>query len=299
VILISQNSMTSNHKDQISPRSHIGVSAPFEMVDAGGTRLAVSRTGAGQPVFCLHATGHGGRDFEGFANFASQHKYEIICVDWPGHGNSPRDAKGRTASATVYASLLSELIPALCGGQKPIIVGNSIGGAAALSFATDHPDQVRALVLCNPGGLAPLDGLAKAVIGAMVSFFGAGQAGAKWFPAAFALFYRLVLPAKPAFEQRARIVAAGPEMAPLLRQAWDSFRQDDASLRARAAKLTLPCLFAWAKQDQIVAWSRSKDAVLAMPNAQVQMFKGGHSSFLEDPDRFNAGFLTFTAGLEA
>jgi pimeloyl-ACP methyl ester carboxylesterase len=289
--------MTTNHP--ISARRHIGVPAPFDLIEAGGTQLAVSRTGAGQPVICLHATGHGGRDFAGFATFASQHGFKIICVDWPGHGNSPQDAKGRTASAEVYALLLSDLIPALCGGQKPIIIGNSIGGAAALSFAADHPDQVRALVLCNPGGLAPLDGLAKAVIGAMVSFFGAGQAGAKWFPAAFALYYRLVLPAKPALKQRARIVAAGSEMAPLLRQAWDSFRQDNADLRARSAKLTLPILFAWAKQDQIVAWSRSKEAVLAMPNARVQIFKGGHAPFLEDPDSFNAAFLTFANGLGA
>jgi 4,5:9,10-diseco-3-hydroxy-5,9,17-trioxoandrosta-1(10),2-diene-4-oate hydrolase len=127
----------------------------------------------------------------------------------------------------------------------------------------------------------------------MVKFFAAGERKARWFPRAFAAYYRLVLPGKPAAAERERIVAAGPEMAPLLKQAWDSFRQPDADLRARAKTLAVPTLFAWAKQDQIVAWSRSKAAVASIPGCEVNMFRGGHSSFLEDPAAFNKAFLAF------
>jgi pimeloyl-ACP methyl ester carboxylesterase len=291
--------MTLPNQTEVSARSQIGVRAPFELIDAGTTRLAVSRAGAGQPVICLHAAGHGGRDYEGFTGFAITKGFEVICVDWPGHGNSLSDASGRAISADYYAELLADLVPKLCGARKPILLGNSIGGAAALSFAVRQPSKVRGLVLCNPGGLAPLDGLAKSVIGAMVRFFAAGEAGAAWFPRAFGLYYHFVLPGKAAMGQRARIVAAGPEMAFLLRQAWDSFRQSNADLRARAAGLHVKTLFAWAKQDQIVAWSRSKQAVHALPNAEVKFFKGGHAPFLEDPDNFNAAFMDFVARLDA
>jgi pimeloyl-ACP methyl ester carboxylesterase len=285
--------MTNEIPNMPTLRSAVGVQAPFGLIEAAGTKIAVSRAGGGIPVICLHATGHGGRDYADFAERMAPHGFEIIAVDWPGQGSSPPDATGHAASAERYADLLVDLIPALCRDVKPILLGNSIGGAAALSFALQNPDRVRALVLCNPGGLAPLNTLAKGVIAGMVKFFGAGARGATWFPRAFVAYYRLVLPSKPAAAQRARIVAAGPEIAPVLKQAWDSFRQPDADLRARATGLKVPVFFAWAKQDQIVAWRFSKKAVRAIPGAEVQMFHGGHAPFLEDPDAFAAAFLSF------
>lgn len=276
-----------------SMRSAVGVQQPFALLDAGGTQVAVAQYGTGEPIVCLHATGHGGRDYAAFADAMAHCAYSVFVVDWPGHGASPPDATGRSVSAERYAELLAELVPALCGDVRPILLGNSIGGAAALSFALRHPSRVRALVLCNPGGLAPLNALANTVIASMVKFFAAGERKARWFPRAFAAYYRLVLPGKPAAAERERIVAAGPEMAPLLKQAWDSFRQPDADLRARAKTLAVPTLFAWAKQDQIVAWSRSKAAVASIPGCEVNMFCGGHSSFLEDPAAFNKAFLAF------
>jgi pimeloyl-ACP methyl ester carboxylesterase len=281
-----------------SLRSAVGVRHPFEMHAAGGAQVAVARYGVGAPVVCLHATGHGGGDYAAFAASLKHEGVELFLVDWPGHGASPPDATGKGASAERYADLLAELIPVLCGNVRPILIGNSIGGAAALSFALRYPDKLRALVLCNPGGLAPLNGLAKGVIAAMVKFFASGASGARWFPRAFAAYYRIVLPAVPAAAQRARIVAAGPEMAALLKEAWDSFRQPEADLRTRATSLAIPVLFAWAKQDRIVAWSRSKAAVAAIPNREVQMFRGGHSAFLEDPAAFHAAFLAFLDKLE-
>jgi pimeloyl-ACP methyl ester carboxylesterase len=274
-------------------RFQVGVQQPFSFVWACGTQIAISRVGKGSPVICLHATGHGGRDYAAFANSISSDGFEVICVDWPGQGASPEDALARTASAEFYADLLVELVPKLCGDKHPILLGNSIGGAAALSYALRFPDSARGLVLCNPGGLAPLNGLAKAVIAAMVAFFAAGERGARWFPTAFSTYYKLVLSGKPASDQRARIVAAGLETAHILKQAWDSFSHAETDLRHRALGAQIPTLFAWAKHDKIVAWSRSRKCVESLPTAEVKMFKGGHSAFLEDPVAFRAEFIAF------
>lgn len=278
-------------------RRAIGVQPPYEMMEAAGTNVAITRNGAGLPVLCLHATAHGGRDFESLVDALAPMGFEMVCVDWPGHGASPPDASGQPASATRYAAVLNDLIPVLFGDAKPIVIGNSIGGAAALIAALEKPEAIRALVLCNPGGLAPLDPLASAVIKLLVSFFEAGARGASWFPWAFGLYYRLVLSAKPAQEQRALIVAAGSEMAPILVEAWRSFGEDDADLRTRAQALKPPVLFAWAKSDQIVAWSRSKRAVETIQQAKVEFFEGSHAAFLEDPLSFQASFLAFVKTL--
>lgn len=275
----------------------VGVQAPFTMIDCAATALAVSRQGRGRPVLCLHATGHGGRDFEGFAERVVPQGFEVIAVDWPGQGNSPVDTLA--ASAERYADLLGALVPQLFpDGRRPIVLGCSIGGAAAIIFGVRRPDLVQALVLADPGGLAALDRVAKLFIGAMVRFFRAGAGGRWWFPRAFAAYYRTVLPAPAAAQQRARIVAAAPLAAPVLAQAWHSFGEAQADIRVLLPRLTMPVFFAWAKQDRIIAWSRSRAAVESVKHAQVRHFTGGHAAFLEDPDAFAVAFVSFANGIE-
>lgn len=275
-------------------RTAVGVQAPFEMVRSQGTILATKRKGAGQLVICLHATGQGGRDFEEFTNAIVPMGYEVICIDWPGHGASPADASGIPANVDRYTALLEDVLNELCGTRRMVLLGNSIGGAVALTYALRHPSKLHALVLCNPSGLAPLDFLAKAVISTMVAFFNHGARRSWWFTAAYGVYYRMVLPERAAKEQRARIIAAGCSVAPVLVQAWDSFRHSAADLREAAKQLKVPVMFAWAKHDRIVAYRRSKQAIDAIVGAEVQMFSGGHSPFLEDPKAFNDAFVEFT-----
>jgi pimeloyl-ACP methyl ester carboxylesterase len=65
--------------------------------------LAIKRAGIGPPVVCLTATGHDAQDFEPLAA-RLKHKFEIICIEWPGHGDSRADHT--PASAARYAALV-------------------------------------------------------------------------------------------------------------------------------------------------------------------------------------------------
>lgn len=280
-----------------SLRAATGVQSPFHLVEAAGTPVAVARRGRGTPVLCLHATGHGGRDFDAFSALASSAGFEVVVLDWPGQGASPADATGAPAGGERYAEILAALIPKLFADRPPIILGNSIGGLAALRFAALCPGAARALVLVDPGGLIALDGLTRCVIGAMAAFFAAGARGAAWFPVLFSLYYRMVLPGRPARTQRRRIVAAGRETAPVLQQAWTSFALPTSDLRRALAGLDLPILFVWSRQDRIVSWSRSRAAVKTARNASVRFFPGGHAAFLEAPDPFFRAFVSFAGGL--
>jgi pimeloyl-ACP methyl ester carboxylesterase len=278
-------------------RVQVGVAEPFKWIDAAGTRLALSRRGAGAPVLCLHAIAHGGRDFEAFADRMRDKGLEIVCPDWPGQGRSPDDAMGAEASADRYAQILAGVIEAVfVPGDPPIVIGNSIGGAAAIIVAAKQPALIRALVLCNPGGLVPINGFARTFCAAMSGFFRAGARGAMWFSTAFAIYYRTILPRRPARDQRQRIIAAGRETAEVSAQAWASFGRPEADIRALLWRIDRPALFAWAKGDRIVSWARNRSAV-SQTSAEVQMFRGGHSAFMEDPDAFAAAFEAFTRQL--
>ena len=258
------------------------------------TRLAVDDDGAGDAVVCLHAIGHDARDFDRLrARLRDRHR--VIALDWPGQGRSPRD--GRPASAARYAELLEGVLMAL-DVDACVVVGNSIGGAAALIHAAGHPERVRGLVLENPGGLAPVDDrLAQTVLAAMARFFAAGTRGAAWFRPAFALYYRIVLQRRAARAARARIVGRAYEIAPVLEQAWRGFAKPESDLRSLAPKIRCPVLFAWATRDQFVALARSLPAIRTFPNATLRRFPAGHAAHLETPDAFEGELEQFLASL--
>lgn len=275
-------------------REACGVVKGSPLVDCDGVQLAVSREGAGPPVVCLHAVGHGGRDFEAFAD-AVKDRFEVIRIDWPGHGRSAADTV--PPSAARYAELLGKVLERL-QIRNPIIVGNSIGGAAAILHASRQP--VRALVLCDPGGLVPVTAFVRRITGLFVRFFRAGERGAGWFDRAYAFYYRrIVLPSPAAAEQRMRIIAAGRESAPVLRLAWESFGRPDADIRSIAAGLDVPIWCAWAGSDRVIPLWMCKPAIRKLGNASLSIFRGGHSAFLEQPAEFAGEFLEFANGLES
>ncbi len=261
-------------------RTQLGATRPGKDIVVDGVRLAYDDAGAGPALVCLHAIGHGASDFAALrARIGAGRR--VIALDWPGHGSSADDRE--PAKAARYEALLAGFLDAL-GLARATLLGNSIGGAAALRLAAHAPGRVRALVLVNPGGLDKGGALARAMPRAMARFFEAGARGARWYPAAFAAYYRLVLPRAP--EQRARIVAAARESAAVLAQAWRGFAEPDADVRQLAERVRCRTLVAWAKGDRINQLSRCRPALRRLPNARLVTFSGGHAPFLEDPDAF-------------
>jgi 4,5:9,10-diseco-3-hydroxy-5,9,17-trioxoandrosta-1(10),2-diene-4-oate hydrolase len=265
-----------------SARSVLGATAPWKEMAVDGVRLAYDDNGRGPEIVCLHAIAHGARDFERLGRRFGGN-YRVIALDWPGHGNSGPDQK--PASANRYTEILANFLDR-AGIKRPVLVGNSIGGAVAINYAHSHPDRVRALVLENCGGLVAIDRSTRAAIGMMVRFFAAGERRAWWYPIAFRAYYRMVLRTPAAAQARDRMNAAAIEMAPILVQAWKSFAQPEADLRQLAPEIRCPVLFAWAKRDNIIALKRCLPAIKSFPNEQLETFDAGHAAHLETPDAF-------------
>lgn len=76
--------------------------------------------------------------------------YRVIAVDLPGYGKSDKPASFPYTTEAM-ADVVRELIR-VTGAGKPILVGHSMGGQTALSFAIRFPDELRALVLTSPAG---------------------------------------------------------------------------------------------------------------------------------------------------
>ena len=265
--------------------------AELSHVIVDGVRLAVHRTGDGPALVCLSAIAHDARDFDALAARVGD-RFELICLEWPSHGHSGDDRQ--PPSAARYGELTIEALDRL-GVETPLILGNSIGGGAAIHYAAARP--VRGLVLCDSAGLVRVTPLVRLICGAFAAFFAAGERHAAWFAPAFRAYYRMVLTQPAAADQRRRITDDALRLAGVLRQAWTSFGQPEADLIETACALGAPIWVAWAKQDKVIPLAFCRPAIRRLRNATLTTFKAGHSAFLEQPDGFADGFLAFVARL--
>jgi 4,5:9,10-diseco-3-hydroxy-5,9,17-trioxoandrosta-1(10),2-diene-4-oate hydrolase len=263
------------------------------MVRVGDVELYVECSGRGQPVLCLTAIGHDARDFHPLVDLLAD-RFAFIRVEWPGHGRSGPDTQ--PVSAARYAELLDRLVPALAP-ENPIIIGNSIGGAAGLIYASRHP--LRGLVLCNSGGLVEFGPQVARFCRLFERFFAAGERRAFWYGPLFALYYRMVLPSRRAAAQRRKIVGAGYRLAPLLRQGWASFGRPEAYLGPLVDRLDVPVWIAWAKRDKVISLDLCRPTIAKFRHGRLSTFDAGHSAFLEQPEAFAREFAAFAEALPA
>jgi pimeloyl-ACP methyl ester carboxylesterase len=225
------------------------------MVD--GVRLAIDRVGQGPTVVCLSAICHDAADFDPLAARLGG-AFEFVRLEWPGHGRSGPDHA--PASPARYAQLVELALDAL-RIERPILIGNSIGGAAAILVAFRRP--VAGVVICDSGGLVEVDATVRRICGLGAAFFRAGERRRGWFGPAFGLYYRLVLPSPSARAQRERIVRGAYATARVAREAWESFGRPEADIRAVAARLKAPVWAAWAKDDKVIPVTRCRAALAA------------------------------------
>ena len=264
----------------------------YSTVDLGNLRLAVRAAGSGKPLICLHAIGHGARDFDRVAERLGE-RFRVVAPDWPGHGDSPASV---TPDAAEYAALLPTLFDRL-GIARALVLGNSIGGAAALRFAHAEPERVAGLVLCDAGGLVPVNFLTRFAIGRTARRFELGATGDPHFAKWYARYYAKMLRTSQADWRRGEIVGEGARLAPLLAEAWRRFARPEADLRALVPQLAMPVLVAWGRKDPAIPWLLARGAAISAKRGAVALFDCGHCPFIERPDEFDAALLAFTSDL--
>jgi 3-oxoadipate enol-lactonase len=107
--------------------------------------LSYGRRGSGAPVVLLHPLALSGRVWGGFADRLAA-TYDVITPDARGHGASGWD--GRPFEAADLAADVAALLDGL-GLASAHLVGMSMGGSVAMTFAAAHPRRVRRLVLAD------------------------------------------------------------------------------------------------------------------------------------------------------
>lgn len=119
-----------------------------------GYRIHYLDEGSGPVVVFLHGSGSGAC---GYSNFKGNYPalvaagYRVILPDLIGYGYSdkPDDVE---YPLSFFIECVKQTLDAI-GVRRCTLVGNSLGGAIALGYALEYPQQVEKLVLMAPGGL--------------------------------------------------------------------------------------------------------------------------------------------------
>ena len=100
--------------------------------------------GTAPDLVLIHGSNGSTRDMTFRLSPALEDRYHILIFDRPGLGYSDIiDPEG--TSVQTQAEMMRSVSQQL-GVERPIVLGQSYGGAVALAWATDHPDSVSAVV---------------------------------------------------------------------------------------------------------------------------------------------------------
>lgn len=122
---------------------------PGRMIMVDGQQIHVLCVGGGERTFLLDA-GLGGWSTFWYRIQPALTKFGRVCAfDRPGLGWS--EAGGNIVDGMSAASELSKIVAAAGIATPFVYVGHSLGANLAQVFAAQHPNEVEALILIEPG----------------------------------------------------------------------------------------------------------------------------------------------------
>jgi 4,5:9,10-diseco-3-hydroxy-5,9,17-trioxoandrosta-1(10),2-diene-4-oate hydrolase len=251
----------------------------------------------------LHGGGPGASAWSNFGRnipvFAKS--FRTLAVDQPGFGRSDKPTEHPqyfAHSARAVVGLLDKL-----GIEKAHLVGNSLGGGAAVRLALDHPDRAGRLVLMGPGGLSvnvfapdPTEGVKR------LARFAAPPGPSKEKLAEFlrVMVYDQSLITDELVEERFA-AANTPESLAAMRAMGASFSRPDSyeqgMLWREVHRLRQRVLLVWGREDRVNPLDGALLALKTIPRARLHVFgRCGHWAQLEKFEEFNRLAIDFLEG---
>jgi pimeloyl-ACP methyl ester carboxylesterase len=249
-----------------------------EMVDVNGVRTEVLTAGAGEPLVFWHGAGTiGGWDFA----LPWAERFKVVIPLHPGWGGS--DDGTHMTSMQDYVMHYLELLD-LLGLRRINLVGLSLGGWMAATFATQHSERLRKLVLVAPAGLRvkehPTADIFRikpeAILGELTANIAA------------LLPY---LPKDPG--DLDFIVERYRESTSYARLAWE--RPYDPKLGHWLHRISVPTLLVWGDADRIVPFGQAASWARLIPGASIRSFAGGGHLLLNEMPEAVAAIAEFLA----
>ncbi len=265
-------------------------------LDVDGMRILAYRSGSkkSKAVILLHG---GGLDaahlsWSPFIQPLGEH-FQVIAPDLPGYGQSSKPQV--TYSLEFYVHFLHGFLKAQ-NIKSASLVGISLGGAIALSFALQHPDAVQKLVPVDAYGIinrymlhrlswfyvhSPFNELSYAIY--------KSRRMTEWVARASGIFYRperITPELMDDLVEAAQIPDAGRAFRSFQRSeyGWKQVRSD---LTSQLHRIQAPTLFIHGEKDMAVPLAAAERAAALVPGARLHIMRDcGHWANREKPEEF-------------
>ena len=255
-------------------------------LDRPGGRIAYSLLGEGPLVICLPGMGDVRSVYRFLAPALANAGFRVAAMDLRGHGDSAStfDVYDDVAAATDLIALAEHL------GGPAILVGNSMGAAAACWAAAEAPKFTVGLVLLGPFVREPkANPLGKLLLRLALL--------RPWGPAVWKSYFRRLYPSRREAEYEAHLA----EVAGHLRKPgyWDAFqkttRASHTLAEARLGEVRAPALVVMGEKDPDFPDPRTEARWIAdRLNGEVLMVPGaGHYPQSEFPEIVSPAVAAF------
>lgn len=271
-------------------------------VDLNGSRVHYLTAGDGPHLVLLHGLGDSAHDWQWVMPTLAR-RFHVLAPDFPGFGASdrPRAAYSPAFFGEFVAGFLDALQVA-----GAIVVGNSLGGLAALRFALAEPGRVPALVLVGSAGLGRevnpgMRSLSLPVLGELVTACAGtrpGRALRLWGRSRAIFAHRSRVPAGWIADQDR--LSRRPDFLgntlEVLRAVVGLSGQREV-LRDRLPELAMPTLIVWGEHDRVIPLAHARHAVGRLRQGRLAIIPDcGHVPQIERPELFLEALGSFLDG---
>ncbi|SNX72413.1 pimeloyl-ACP methyl ester carboxylesterase [Cereibacter ovatus] len=260
------------------------LASPADLVEVAGTMLHLRDRGPrdAPAVIMIHGFGASLHTWAGWQDRLAAER-RVVSFDLPGLGLSPPDATGDYSDRRVTEIVLA--IMDQLGLERADLVGNSIGGRIAFTFAARHPERVRKLVLVSPDGYeSPGFTYGKAPDVPVLA-----EALRLWLPRPL-LRLSLGMAYADSGVVTDQLVSRYHDLmrAPGVREALVERMRQTVLVRPETllTRVQAPTLLLWGEEDAVIPVTNAPAYARALPHAQTVLLPGmGHVPQEEGPDR--------------
>ena len=274
-----------------------------QTVQVGTAQIAYHDVGKGERTLVLiHGLGSympaWSRNVEALAK-----DYRVVVIDLPGYGKSSK--ANYEYSMRFFAKAVRGVVRQL-GLQRVVLVGHSMGGQIAMTYALDYPGELEALVLTAPAGLERFkDGEARWLAQMTTPEFTCSADDEAVYVRHAQNFYKM--PREAEFMVRDRIaVRGGPDFQSYCVAISRSVAgMLDQPVADRLREIDVPTLVLFGEADALIpnpflhggsTVRMAKKSVAQLPDGElVVLEKAGHMAQFEQAHEWNRHVLSFLA----
>jgi pimeloyl-ACP methyl ester carboxylesterase len=271
-----------------------------------GLEISTLTMGHGPDVLLLHGLGGTKSSFFDTAAALSR-SYRVHALDLPGFGGSSKPALARYG-APFFARAVLGVMDAL-QVERAHLVGNSMGGRAALEVALRRPERVRGLGLLCPAlayvrrGYQPIVRLVRPELALLPHSLGRRRIEDQFWSMFADRDQVDPSVADIAVDEFERIYRTAGARLAFLASARSIYLEPPfgrGGLFPRLAELEPPALFVWSSHDRLAPAGFRRHVERWLPSAeQIVLEDCGHVPQVERPERTNGLLERFFARIDA